>query len=105
MVSEERILEIRDKIVREFHPDKIILFGSYAEGTQREGSDVDLLVIMPFEGPSIRFGADMYVKLSPRFALDLLVRTPEQVKKRIDLEDFFFIEILKKGKTIYERVD
>ena len=34
-------------IAEEFHPDKIILFGSFANGTPHEDSDVDLLVIMP----------------------------------------------------------
>jgi predicted nucleotidyltransferase len=97
MIS-KKILELRDKIVQEYNQDKIILFGSYAEGTQREGSDVDLLVMMPFEGPPIRFGADMYVKLSPRFALGLLARTPEQIK-RGSIGRLLFHRNFEKGKN------
>ena len=35
-------------------------------------------------------------------ALDLLVRTPEEIKKRLELEDFFIREILERGKVTYE---
>ena len=35
------------RIAAKFHPEKIILFGSYAYGTPHEESAVDLLVIMP----------------------------------------------------------
>jgi predicted nucleotidyltransferase len=37
-------------IAREFHPQRIVLFGSYASGQPRLDSDVDLLVVMPFQG-------------------------------------------------------
>ena len=41
MISEDRIREVSEHIVREFAPERIILFGSYAYGTPDEGSDVD----------------------------------------------------------------
>ena len=46
-----------DAIAREFHPEKIVLFGSYASGQPRPDSDVDLLVVMPFEGSPFRQAA------------------------------------------------
>ena len=48
-INEELIKEIKNRIVSEVHPEKIILFGSYAYGTPTKDSDVDLLVIMPSE--------------------------------------------------------
>jgi len=46
MVEERRIAELTDRIVREFQPEKIILFGSYASGQPHPHSDVDLLVFI-----------------------------------------------------------
>ena len=48
MVDEEskgQILEIAEKIKREYKPDKIILFGSYAYGNPDKDSDIDFLII------------------------------------------------------------
>lgn len=50
MVSEETLAEITRRLVENFHPQKIILFGSHARGTADYRSDVDLLVITPFKG-------------------------------------------------------
>jgi len=48
---QERIDEMVRRIVSQFHPDKIILFGSHARGEAGPDSDVDLLVVMTVEGP------------------------------------------------------
>ena len=50
MAKMEEIKALTDRIVRAFHPDRIVLFGSYASGTPNSDSDVDLLVVLPFEG-------------------------------------------------------
>jgi hypothetical protein len=47
MVERSKIRKFSDAVARKFHPQKIILFGSYAHGHPTEDSDVDLLVIMP----------------------------------------------------------
>src|SRR5262245_46078077 len=67
------------QIAERFHPEKIILFGSYAYGKPHEESDVDLLVIMPAYdviNQSIRIG----LALERPFSLDLIVRTPKQIQ-------------------------
>ena len=89
------------KIAREFKPHKIILFGSYAYGTPTSDSDVDMLVIMPFEGRGARKAAEILQATDPRFPIDLLVRTPEQIERRVSLGDFFIREITQKGKVLY----
>ena len=50
MVEFSDIQKLSEKIQRDFKPDKIILFGSYAWGTPQDDSDVDLLVILPYQG-------------------------------------------------------
>jgi predicted nucleotidyltransferase len=94
-----------ERIVLELKPEKIILFGSYAYGNPTPDSDVDLLVIMNTKAKEI----DRYVAVSnllyPRqFPVDILVKTPKEVKEASGKRGNFFIrEILTKGKVIYER--
>ena len=102
MVEFAEILDLRDQIVREFAPRSLILFGSYANGTAVAQSDVDLLVIMPFQGSPIHKAVDILRKISHRFPLDLLVRTPEYIARRKELNDPFIVEILEQGKVLHE---
>lgn len=103
MVSFEQIQNFADAIVQDFNPEKIILFGSYGYGTPTPDSDVDLLVVMHFEGKGCRKSSEIRSKTAPRFPLDLLSRTPEQLQERLESGDFFMREIVTKGKVLYER--
>ncbi len=105
MVEVEKFLSLSATIAREFKPDCIILFGSYAYGKPTEDSDVDLLVVLPFEGKPLRKALEIRHKANPLIPVDLLVRTPEQVKERIANNDWFMREILEKGRRIYESTD
>jgi predicted nucleotidyltransferase len=92
------------QVAERFHPDKIILFGSFAYGTPHEDSDVDILVIMP-----ARNQLDQAVKISlaidPPFPLDIIVRTPHAMRWRLAEGDFFLKEITSRGKVLYEKAD
>ena len=105
MVAIDRIEEFGRRIGREFGAEKVVLFGSYARGTITEDSDVDLLVIGPFEGRSVDRSVEIRMKLRPRFPVDLLVRTAEKVQQRIQMGDEFMREILEEGKVLYEADD
>jgi predicted nucleotidyltransferase len=105
MVRKESINELAERIAREFHPQKIILFGSSALGTATEDSDVDLLVIMPTEGSGLRKAAEIMNKISPRIPVDLIVRDPEDVQRRLEANDFFLREVTEKGKILYVSAD
>jgi predicted nucleotidyltransferase len=102
MVAMNQIEEFGRRIGRQFDAHKVVLFGSYARGTVTEDSDVDLLIIAPFEGRSVDKSVEIRMKLRPRFPLDILVRTPEKVRERIDMGDAFMREILEEGKVLYE---
>jgi uncharacterized protein len=97
-----QIKKLAEQIAREFHPDKIILFGSHAYGRPGPDSDVDLLVIMRFRGRPVRQAIAILNKLNVLTPVDLLVRTPEQVQERLALGDQFMREILERGKVMYE---
>ena len=102
MIDMERILPISKAIYDESKPAKIILLGSYAYGNPQDDSDVDLLVILPYEGSSFRKTWEILNKIQPKFAIDLLVRTPVEIDQRLAWNDFFLREIMEKGKIIYE---
>ena len=102
MVPMDTIEEFGRLVGREFGAERVILFGSYAKGTVTDDSDVDLLVIGPFEGRSVDKSVEIRMKLRPGFPMDLLVRTPEKVRQRIDMGDGFIREILEEGKVLYE---
>src|SRR5437763_14878492 len=91
-------------IAEEFKPDKIILFGSYAYGTPHEDSDVDLLVVMPTcnqHDQAIR----ILWRLAAPFPLDLIVRTPKEMKWRLEEGESFTTTIVSQGKILYEKGD
>ena len=104
-VTRKQINAVVRKIVDEFNPEKVILFGSYAYGKPNVDSDVDMLVVMESdERPSQRasrvVGAILDVKTFP---MDILVRTPQEIEHRLAIGDFFIEEIVGMGKTLHER--
>lgn len=105
MVAMNRIEEFGRRIGREFGAEKVILFGSYARGTPVPDSDVDLLVIGPFPGRSVDTSVAIQMKLRPGFPVDLLVRTPEKIRERVELGDTFMQEVLTQGRVLYEATD
>lgn len=105
MLAIEAIKEDIVERLKPFRPEKVILFGSYAAGRPTDDSDIDMLVVMSFEGSPIRKSAEMRLSLSSKYPIDLLVRTPQQIKHRLELGDFFYQEILNTGKVLYEAVD
>jgi predicted nucleotidyltransferase len=102
MITASRIRSLSRRIAEEFRPERIILFGSHATGRARPGSDVDLLVIMPFQGKGARKSAEILNRVEPDFPVDVIVRTPSQVRKRIAMNDFFLRDVVAHGKVLYE---
>lgn len=102
MISQQQIDDITMRIASSYHPDRIILFGSYAYGNPSEDSDLDLLVVLPFEGRPVYKSIEILEMLHPTVPLDLIVRTPEQLASRLAQHDFFLHEVIQKGKVLYE---
>lgn len=96
------IRALAERIAGEFKPERIILFGSHAQGTAGPDSDVDMLVVMPFKGKTWRMATEIRRRTRPGFALDLLVRTPEQLKQSLNAGDAFMYGIVREGKVLYE---
>ena len=91
-------------VAEKFQPDQIILFGSYAYGTPHEDSDVDILVVMPARS-QLRMAARIAIAVDPPFPLDIIVRTPKQMKWRLEEHESFLTEVTTKGIVLYEKDD
>jgi len=104
-ISRRTISVFARQIAKQFNPEKIILFGSYAYGKPTEDSDVDILVIMPFKGRNPEKATEIWMATKPKFPIDIMVRKPAELKKRLKMGDFFLREITEKGKVLYEAAD
>jgi len=97
------IEEMVRRIVEGFHPQKIILFGSYARGVAGGDSDVDLLVVMPVAGSKRRQATEIDMALSDRWLpLDLIVVTPEEFTAYKDVVGHILYPAVREGKVLYE---
>ncbi len=103
-VTPQLLQDITDKIVAKFHPEKIILFGSYAWGHPRWDSDVDLFVVMESDLRWAQRSVAVSVACRPDFLpMDVIVKTPAELRQRLEQGDSFLSEILTRGKILYER--
>lgn len=102
MVAMKDIRAFARRIAAEFHPRRIILFGSYAYGTPTEDSDVDILVVMRYRGHSSDAAIEIRRRIDFGHPLDLLVRSQEEIEHRYAIEDWFIREIVDKGINVYE---
>lgn len=101
---ETKIQDITDRIVAQFDPLKVILFGSHARGTATPDSDVDILVIKEVQGSKrkerIAIGVALHDILVPK---DILVASPEDVAKVGNTIGTVLYPALQEGKVLYER--
>ena len=107
------IEKVKNEIVRQLKPmgvEKIILFGSYANGTAREESDIDLYVVTDDDFIPRNWREKMDIKLKvarslrdlqTRYDIDLIAHTKKMHEKFIEMGSVFSKEIMEKGRVIY----
>src|SRR5438067_5506637 len=88
------------EVAERFHPDKIILFGSYAYGRPHADSDVDILVVMPTRN-QLHQAYKIHSTLLPPFPLDIIVRQPRNMPDGSEEGDSFLREVVAQGKVLY----
>lgn len=99
----ERIVEV---LVREYKPEKIILFGYWAYGKPDEESDIDLLIVKKTRKPFHKRWSEVCALVGDvvrKIPFSPFVVTPEELEKRLAIGDQFFEEILEKGRILYAR--
>ncbi len=107
MVSQEEfdkeIQSITEQLIHLYRPQKVILFGSLAEGKINQGTDIDLFII---KSDVPEFGVDRIRQLDTiikyRLATDFIVYKPDEVEQRLKLGDPFIKSILEGGKVLYD---
>jgi len=92
------------EVAERFQPDKIILFGSHAYGRPHADSDVDILVVMPARN-QLDQAFKIHWTVQPPFPLHIIVRTPKNMKWRLEEGESFLTEVVSKGKVLYEAKD
>ena len=104
-VTQQEVGDFVKEVVRRFKPERVVLFGSHASDSTTSDSDVDLLVVMDFEGRPHQQAFQIRKRVKRSFPLDLLVRRPADIERRLRMGDYFIREIMKEGKVLYERAD
>jgi predicted nucleotidyltransferase len=105
-VTEEILAEIVRRIVAALHPERVILFGSYAYGTPSDHSDVDLLVILETEDrPPDRYLAVSRLIRPRPFPLDIVIKTQDEITQALAKGDSFIRELVTQGRVLYARSD
>lgn len=109
MESRTSIRPVLDRMVQrlvdEYAPERIVLFGSHAEGTADSDSDIDLLIV---KDTSERFldrwttVQQLLTGLHPSIPLETIVLTPTEFQRRVEAGDAFLHTILNQGETLYE---
>ena len=108
MVTESVIQQLVDRI-KQFEPEKVILFGSYAYGTPNEYSDIDLLVIKNIDIQDIRetrieIRRSLFsIRYENQIEIDFLVDNEDHINYRINIGDKFYEELTTKGKILYAK--
>lgn len=106
MIDSNMIAEITDRIATRFNPDRIILFGSYANGTQKVDSDLDLLIIQETDLPLLKRGFEIRMSLlGLMIPFDILIYTKSEFEREKENRFSFLSSAIKNSKVLYERAD
>ena len=106
MISKSKISDIVKKIAENYCPDKIILFGSYANGTAEEDSDLDFIIIKNTRLPKQKRGREVRrFLLGSMVPINLKIYTPNEFNSEIKLGYSFLNSAIKNSVVLYERKD
>lgn len=101
-ITKKLIRSIVENTINKITPQKVILFGSYAYEKPYRDSDVDLLFIKETKLSALKRYCWVNSNIEHLFPMDILVKTPSEIKRRLDIGDPFYRNIMKKGKVLYE---
>ena len=104
MITDEMLSKATERLVKKFHPQRIILFGSRARGTADERSDADILVVASFNGKRREVLVEMDRALwGIGFARDIVLLTPEEFERDREIPGTVARPASREGKVLYER--
>ncbi len=102
LIPEDKINEVVERIALNINPDKIILFGSYAEGNPDDDSDLDILVVKDMDIPRYKRSREIRKYLRGiKVPIDLLVYSQDEIDEWKNNKHAFINKALKNGKVLY----
>lgn len=103
VTTKQMILDIARRISESYGPEKIILFGSYAYGTPTRDSDIDLFIVKRTSKKRAERFCEVrkLVRDIRGVSIQPMVFTPQEVMRRIELDDDFIKDILARGEKLY----
>jgi predicted nucleotidyltransferase len=100
----KHIQQMVSRIVTQFNPEKIILFGSHARGEGKADSDVDLLIVMPVEGSKRAKQLEIRAAVRDvRVPKDIIISRPEEFQWRKDIVGTIERPATREGRILYAR--
>ena len=100
----KNLKDISRRLIDEYDPEKIILFGSRAEGNDNEGSDIDLAIVKETEKRPMERRIEVETLLADRAVpVDIVVYTPEEMRTLYSQGSPFIEEIVETGRLLYMR--
>lgn len=101
----KELKKLKENIIEQYKPEKIILFGSLAWGKFGPDSDIDLFVVKNTKKEFFERFDDFIDKVDTnvKASKDIIIFTPAEIKKRIKIKDDFILDIVNKGKVLYEK--
>ena len=103
-MNDEAIQQAVDRLARQFHPERIILYGSHSRGDADPRSDVDLLVVAPVHGDRLAMVLAMDRALRGlRMPRDIVVYSPEEYERERDIPGTVARAASAEGRVLYER--
>lgn len=106
LISEEQINDVAQRLIREYNPISIYIFGSYAWGTPNEDSDLDLMIIVEHSDdlkPHLRTVPGYMALRGVGIPKELIVLTKDEFEERCSDENRLAYQVYKRGKCIYSR--
>jgi predicted nucleotidyltransferase len=96
----DRIIGI---IIKKYRPERIVLFGSLANDNVHEWSDIDLLIVKETDKRPVERNIEVFRMTRPTVGIDLFIYTPQEFQSLIEERYSFILNILKAGRTVYEK--
>lgn len=102
-IAKEKIIKIARKIQKEYQPEKIILFGSYAYGGPTKDSDIDLLIIKESNKKRVDRFCEVrkIIRDIKGVSVQPIIFTKDEINKRLKMGDDFIKKILNEGEVLY----
>lgn len=102
MFDKSTISNIVNRITTKINPDKIFLFGSYANNQANENSDIDLLIIKDTSEPKYKRSIEIQrLLIGSKIPVDIVVYTNDELKKDLEKIGYEIYGIEKSTKNLY----